>query len=248
MIIQIRNDKYDKLSETEKRVFDFLSENEENIQNLSITNIAQQTFSSIATVSRTIKKCGYSTISELRYAIENNSVVFENAYLTNEILAKSYRECVHTLDNIKETSILKSVQFIKEAEKIIIYARGGTALLAEEMKMELQFIGYNAHVVSDITWMMKTDKFVSNKDLVIILSVMNSSLELIKVAKMAKKINAKLVSCSCNENKVLETYADVSIIGYSEPILEVPKVMISSRIPLMIINRTIIEYLITGKY
>ena len=48
MIFQISKELYDQLSETEKYIVDFISENEEKIPFLSITNIADKTFSSSA--------------------------------------------------------------------------------------------------------------------------------------------------------------------------------------------------------
>ncbi len=62
MIFQIDKTIYEQLSETE-HIVDFISQNEDN---LSITNIADKTFSSPA-LSRTIQKCGFKGIAELHY-------------------------------------------------------------------------------------------------------------------------------------------------------------------------------------
>lgn len=247
MIIQIPKETYNMLSEAEKKVLRFLSENEADILSMSITNIARKSFTSISTVSRTIKKCGYDSISELRYFIQNHNTVLEPTYLTNDIFAKSYRECIMTLDNIKEASILTCADYLQTADKIVVYARGGTALIAEEFKMELQFLGYNVHVVSDVTWMLKTDKLITSKDTVFILSVQCSDAELVTAAKMAKKVNANLIVCGCQENILLKKYADVFLVGHSEYILNNTTMKIKSRMPLTILCRTIVEYLIANE-
>lgn len=69
MIIDIKKDVYQSLSESEKKVIDFLNRNEQLIPELSITKMAEKTFTSSATISRTIQKCGFSGINELRYKI-----------------------------------------------------------------------------------------------------------------------------------------------------------------------------------
>src|SRR5699024_4791546 len=69
MIFQIDKTIYEQLSETERYIVDFIIQNENKISYLSITNIADKTFSSPATVSRTIQKCGFKGIAELRYLI-----------------------------------------------------------------------------------------------------------------------------------------------------------------------------------
>lgn len=55
MIFQIDKTIYEQLSETERYIVDFISQNEDKISYLSITNIADKTFSSPATVSRKFK-------------------------------------------------------------------------------------------------------------------------------------------------------------------------------------------------
>ena len=66
MSIAIDKKIYANLSSTEKTIIDFIFENQKNILNMSITNIAKKTNVSAPTVSRTIQKCGYNGISELR--------------------------------------------------------------------------------------------------------------------------------------------------------------------------------------
>lgn len=243
MIIQISKEVYDNLSDSEQQVINYLNENEASIPLMSITTIAEKTFTSPATVSRTIQKCGFRGISELRYKISKRAEHTDDSYVVNKVLNKSYKECVKTIDNICVTNILKIIEYVKAAEKIFIYARGFTALVADELCMQLQLLGYNALVVKDVTWMVKTDKLVNANDLVIILSVMNTTPELASSARMAKRTGAKVVICCCKEGTPLERYSDVSIIGYAETITSNKTITVISRIPLYIITRTIVEYL-----
>lgn len=50
MIFQIDKTIYEQLSETEQYIVDFISQNEDKISYLSITNIADKTFSSMPEV------------------------------------------------------------------------------------------------------------------------------------------------------------------------------------------------------
>lgn len=244
MIIQIDKDVYQKLSESERCVIDFLNKNEDKIPFLSITNIADKTFTSSATVSRTIQKCGFQGISELRYKISQQDKRHdESPYVVNNILAKSFRECTKTIDNICITSILQAIEYIKKAERIFIYSRGFTALIAEEFQMYLQLLGYNAIIVKDVMWMNNTDKIVTKNDTIIILSVRGSTPELAASARAAKHIGAKVIICSCKTITDFEKFSDIVIVGHAEQIMKVSGLTVYSRIPLLIITRTIIEYI-----
>lgn len=246
MIIQIEKALYEKLSDSEKNVVDFLNKHEDKIPFMSITNIAEKTFTSSATVSRTIQKCGFQGISELRYKISEstqNTEKDDSPYVVNNILAKSFRECTKTIDNICITSILQTIKYMKEAKRIYIYARGFTALIAEEFQMYLQLLGFDAIIVKDVMWMNNTDKIITKNDLVIILSVRNSTPELANSARAAKKKGVKVITICCKTPTDLEQYSDITIIGYTEKIMNACGQIVYSRIPLLIITRTIIEYI-----
>ena len=245
MIINVDKDLYEKLSEAELNVVDFINKHADKISVMSITTIAEKTYTSIATVSRTIQKCGFRGISELRYKMSQmepnkNST---SPYAVNTILSKSFREATETIDNISITSIFKTIKYMKEAKRILIYARGFTSLVAEEFQMYLQLLGYNAVIVKDVMWMLNTDKIVKKEDVVFFLSIRNSTQELAESACEAKRKGAKVIVCCCTTPTSLEKYADVCIIGHTEQILQTSGQMVYSRVPLSIITRTIIEYI-----
>ena len=103
MIIQINKTVYQSLSESERCVIDFINQNEAKIPLLSITSIADKTFTSPATVTRAIQKCGFQGITELRYKLSQDTKdeqTLRSPYAVNEILDKSFRECTKTIDNL----------------------------------------------------------------------------------------------------------------------------------------------------
>ncbi|MGM0164484.1 MurR/RpiR family transcriptional regulator [Enterococcus sp. DIV1059_2] len=246
MIIDLNKEIYQRLSSSERSVIDFLNKNELLIPKLSITKIAEKTYVSSATVSRTIQKCGFSGINELRYKISQHKQEkssFDTPYVVNNILAKSFRECTKTIDAIDSSSIYQIIEHIKAAQKIFIYARGFTALIADEFQMYLQLLGYNAIIVKDSMWMKNTAQIVTSDDIIIILSLRNSTPELVESAKNAQKIGAKVITICCKSKTNLENYSDITIIGHTEKIMEVSGLTVFSRIPLLVITRTIIEYI-----
>ncbi|GCF94967.1 transcriptional regulator [Enterococcus florum] len=246
MIIQLKRENYEALSDSERKVIDFINKNEAKIPELSITKMAEKTFTSSATISRTIQKCGFSGIGELRYKIsqqQQSRDTYDAPYVVNNILAKSFRECTQTIDAISSTAIFQTIEYIKRAQRIFIYARGFTGLIAEEFQMYLQLLGYNAIIVKDVKWMDKTHEIVTKEDMIIILSLRNSTPELAESAKSAQRIGAKVVSCCCKSPTDLEKYSDVTIIGHTEKVMSASGLQVYSRVPLLIITRTIIEYI-----
>lgn len=246
MIININKEQHDKLSDSEKRVVDYLNKNEAKIPELSITMLAKKTFTSSSTVSRTIQKCGFTGINELRYKIthqQENKVTYDTPYVVNTILAKSFRECTETIDAINSLDIFQIVEFIKKSNRIFICARGFTALIAEELQMYLQLLEYNATIVKDVMWMDKFHNMISADDTLIVISLNNSTPELADVARKASHCGANVVTICCKANTILEKYSDITVIGHTEKIMDAHGLHVYSRIPLLVITRTIIEYI-----
>ena len=106
MPIKISDEDYLNLSESEKHVIDYLNDHEKELSDLSITMIAARTYTSLATVSRAIRKCGYNGISELRYSLQQRQPLYSPDSLSvNDILTQSLRECTRTIDNISKADL-----------------------------------------------------------------------------------------------------------------------------------------------
>lgn len=108
---------------------------------------------------------------------------------------------------------------------------------------QFEDVHYDAVIVKDVMWMKKTERIVTNDDMIIILSVRNSTVELLESAIKARAIGAKVITCICKDNTELEKYSDVTIVGHTEQIMDVSGLKVYSRVPLLIITRTIIEYI-----
>ena len=108
MIINLNENIIKKLTKTEYEIVKFINNNQKILQDLSIVDIAFETFSSPATVSRAIRKCGINGFNELRYKLtsknENN-----NVHNIGEIINKSLIEARSSIENISLTNVLKII-------------------------------------------------------------------------------------------------------------------------------------------
>lgn len=242
MDINCRNDR--KLTVAEQTVVDYIRQNEQLVAELTITDIAERAFVSPATVSRAIRKCGYESLTELRYKIAAQDKLRANLTLVNEILAKSYEECIRTLENIQINAIMRVADYIRKARRIFIIGCGITSLVAQEFEFQLQCQGYNVWSISDSEMLKRMDRLANEGDLVFIFSVANSTPELAVAAQLSKDKKARVVVCCCKEGTALEEIADEFILGYSSVIAPNYRYGSTSRVALQIITRTIIEYLI----
>lgn len=231
------------LTEAEQAVVACINKAGQNITEMNISDIASAAFVSISTVSRTIRKCGYGNLAEMRFKLSESNHEMESSNLINKVLATSYKECTTTIESIQIKSIFQIADYIKRAGKIFVVGRGLTSLVAQEFEFQLQCQRFPVWTISDSEMLKRMDRITRSGDLVIIFSVANSTPELAIAASLSKQNGANVVVCCCKKNTEIERLADVFVWGRSTPILPNKLYGSTSRLALHIISRTIIEYL-----
>lgn len=243
MLIQLDEKREKNLTPSERCVVDFINQNGTKAMDMSVRDLAEAAYVSSATVSRAIRKCGYTNLAELRIRLSDQSQAASQPGMINEILQKSYDECVKTIENIRVPDVLTVTQHLKEARRIYIIACGSTALVAHEFEFQLNCLGYNVYVLSDAQIMRKIDRIISPEDVALIFTVNNSTVELAIAAELAHSKGAFIATCCCKEGTPLEDFSDVVIYGYSQYISPNKELGCTSHVGLLVIMRTLVEYL-----
>lgn len=125
MIIELSPNILENLSKTELEIVNFINDNEERLSELSIVDIAFETYSSPSTVSRAIRKCGINGFNELRYKL-TQKVENKEIHDLNEIMNKSLIEATSVIEHMSLTNLLNILHTMRDAkrknERILIFA------------------------------------------------------------------------------------------------------------------------------
>ncbi len=247
MLIYVENCKFKKISQAEKNVINWINEHSNNIWKYSITEIANETFVSTATVSRLIRKCGYKSISELKFSASNKAHDSLNLDKVSNIVKNLSIECEETINSFIVSDIHRIIKEIETSKRILIIARGNTALIARYFEVQLTLLGYNAALLSDSVILNHSEKLFKRTDLVIIFTVKNSTPELCIAAKNAKQSNAKVVTCSCIEDTPLKKYSHIYLGARNKNQSIIKQYNMMSNLPLHLISRIMVDYLVKEK-
>lgn len=123
MIIALDAQAMEKLTKTELEIINFINDHEDILPEMSIVDIAFETYSSPSTVSRAIRKCGLNGFNELRYRSVNKAES-EEIQSMNELLNKTLIEAQKVLERISLTDILAIIKCLDHAHQISVFARG----------------------------------------------------------------------------------------------------------------------------
>jgi DNA-binding MurR/RpiR family transcriptional regulator len=244
MLINIDRHIMETLSKTEVSIIQYINDNEKELSSMSIVDIAFETFTSPATVSRAIRKCGINGFNELRYKL-NLPKDNKDLISINEIMKKTLVEANEVLQRISLKDVLDVVNEITGAvdKQIYVFGRGPTEQVVREFALRLQLLGYNVLATEDPTIMVKLSQR-SNNQLVILFSLKGETRELIKVAENCYLNKVNLVVITCASSSPLLKYASHYLLGYYHKKIAIKEFDVTSRIPLSMISRIIIDYLV----
>ena len=242
MIIKLDGEKLAMLTGTEKNIVKYINANVDKLSYMSIGDIAQETFSSPASISRAVRKCGLSGFNELRYLIAAKKSDHKLADFT-DIVDKSQIEVANTLERISIDEINRTVELIKSSRKIYVVASGLSALVGEEFSLRLGILGYFLFNLSDPNIIKKFSPYIQPDELSIVFSLNGSAPEQIEFVEQVASKGGRVVACCCNPESRLVEYSTVFLNGYKHSHISITAFEVTSRRPLYVISRLIIDYL-----
>lgn len=245
MLIRLENDALNRFTNTEKDIITFINANARQISTMSISEVAEATYSSPATVSRTIKKCGIAGFAELRYMVAHHAEAKQHATDINEIFNKSLTETVNTIGNLSTETILEAVTLIKKATKLFIFSKGLSDHVTYELSLKLQLLGKSVVFNADSSTMQELANQADRNSVLILLSMSGTTPELVTAAETGSMLGAKIITITCAPPEMhLNRLAQVRLRGYSHKKRSFPRVDVTSRLPLYVISRILMDYLV----
>lgn len=242
MLIELNKSIVSNLTKTELEIIKYINDNEERMPELSIVDIAFDTFSSPSTVSRAVRKCGVNGFNELRY---RSSMQADEKEVSNmaDVMNKSLIEAQRVIEQTSVSSVLEIIKVMNQASRIYVIARGLTEYVGEEFSLKLQLLGYNSVFIRDPNIMRRKSQQLKADELLLIFSLNGRTRELIQSAENANTCSAKVITCCCSESSPLLELSDHSIVGYRDANDSIKEYEVASRLSLQMIARIVIDYI-----
>ncbi|GHN55716.1 hypothetical protein ME803_16650 [Lactobacillus delbrueckii] len=146
-----------------------------------------------------MKKQGYSGYTEFRQSALRNSDQPRYEILTKvnekirKVIIKNQTELENTIELLDENVIEDSVQEVINANKVYIFARGLSELIAQEMIIKLQLLGKIVQMHDDPEIMRTISKNISADSVGIFITLNGNTQELVDVARNLMLISHKLL-------------------------------------------------------
>ncbi|MBW3058560.1 MurR/RpiR family transcriptional regulator [Spiroplasma poulsonii] len=181
------------------------------VPDITIKEMAEYSYTSVATINRFTKFLGLDGYKELIHIIKyfNHNLAGEESIMAGEsnnaLIVNTYHNIVRSLHETfrlglkqKET-INKVITHLKTAHRIVFFAVGGTYNVAKDFQEKLLCVGFNIITVNDFHNGYFLAQQLNADDLAFFVSYSGETLDLIKLAKICQQ-NKTLIVVVCRQS------------------------------------------------
>jgi len=215
-------------SDSEREVAKYILENRNNICKMSIHELAKNTYSSSSTILRLCKKIGFhgfadfkiSFNSELSKNVDSSTIDNLDFPFSQE---DSYENIIDNIFKLYTTSIADAIdkfnlqqmevitKHLLSSSIIDIYGQGSSQASAYEFKSKMLRLGKIIHLESSYIEQMHQAINSNSSHYAIVISHSGNSPETLKVTKILKNNNIRILAITNNKDTILAKVAEDKI-------------------------------------
>ncbi|WP_269411947.1 MurR/RpiR family transcriptional regulator [Lentibacillus daqui] len=244
---RVKNE-HESLSETERYLIDYMKQHINAIPQISIVKLSEQANVSTATIVRTMQKLGYSGFTAFKIHLKDEfdaspafSAVEKIDKEIKEAILKNEQEVIKTIELLDSGTIEDALQKIIHSNKITIFARGFSELIAKEMMVKFQLLGKSCELHDDPNIIRTISKKIDKRNIVIFVSLNGKTEELVEAASNCQKNAVSTILLTANQNSPLYELCEISLVGFKSKKSYFPDYEVRSRLPIQVIARIILD-------
>lgn len=211
-IISCITDRFVELTATEKRIAQFILDDVQSAAALPISEMARQTQTSQASITRFARAIGCKDVRELKVKLAQSLAVGQRFILDVpdlEGVQGIYETIINVLDinrrALNPESLNKAVTWLSNARQILALGMGGgSTICAQELQFRLFRLGLPIVSQSDGLLVRMMSASVSPNDIVVALSLGGFTPEVVESAAIARQYGAKIIAITPPETPLAQ--------------------------------------------
>lgn len=202
-------EKIKSFSTTDMRIYNYILKHSIQFPYMSIRELADEIPTSTASIMRFVKKMGYDSFPELKYAYkkEEKEASFHIVNELDEII-----DCLKKFNTPYYQDLFKEVAYILgNANMIIFDGMGDSAKIAEYAARRFSVNGFFSAALTDPYQKVSMD---GTNIVVVMLSISGNTVELIRKANAYKAAGSTLITITASDDNTLAKMSDHHISYY----------------------------------
>ncbi|MBY4888401.1 MurR/RpiR family transcriptional regulator [Pantoea sp. DY-15] len=205
-------------SPTLQKLGDFILTDPQKVLYLTITELARETDTSEASVTRLCRHLGCKGYTEFKMAlaldVQHNQPAAVASGDSIDMLVEETVQALRDTGKFINREILQSaVEALHQAKTIQIYGVAASAITGEYLHYRLLRLGKSAQLFGDMHRAAMNASTLREGDLVIAISASGSTKDVMHVVKLAKKQNARVLMLSNTLRSPMGSLADMLLVA-----------------------------------
>lgn len=211
---------YDDFYPQEKKVADYVIAHAHDVVNMNNSELAKACETSVATISRFVKKCGVESFHQFKVVLARDVVLGEDVQVSStisledvhtsiaNIQANKINEIKATLSLLDEEQLKEVVALLSKASMIQIVAVGNTIPVAINAQYMFNEIGLRAMAGTIWETQLAFSMTLTPQDVMIAISNTGESKDVVKMICNAREGGAKVIAITNNPQSTIASLAD----------------------------------------
>lgn len=205
-------------SPTLQKLGDFILTEPQKVLYLTITELARETDTSEASVTRLCRHLGCKGYTEFKMALaldvqHNQPAVIASGDSIDMLVEETVQALRDTGKFINREVLQQAVEALHQAHSIQIYGVAASAITGEYLHYRLLRLGKAAQLFGDMHRAAMNASTLKQGDLVIAISASGSTKDVMHVVKVAKKQNAQVLMLSNTLRSPMGNLADMLLVA-----------------------------------
>jgi len=210
---------YDDMGRAEKRIADWITQHNDQLFTLSITELAAKCDCGEATIVRFARRLGLTGYQELKISLARES---GNQRISGSVSAEdSPFEVFEKVANgielslemtkkvLKPEKLSKAAEAIINADRVVIYGLGNSSSVAQDMQHKLMRAGINAVAYSDNHMQAISASHLGEKDVAVGISHSGSSKDIVEALRLARERGAVTIAITNQGRSPVTKQSDI---------------------------------------
>lgn len=198
--------RYDTLTTVEKRIADYILLHEEEIPNLSTSELADKAQTATSAIVRCCKSLGFEGYPQLKLALaaelsKNRQLNYApyifpedtSAQVMEKVFSANVKALHDTADQLNQTQIEHILDRLAAARHICLYGVGTSASMVTELQYRLMQLGYDAFAYTDPVSMRISTLNLDKQDVAFAISYSGRTEPTVQAMELAKESGAETI-------------------------------------------------------
>ena len=218
----------DSLSPKEKQIAQFIIDYPEEVVEMSIEQLAKVCRTSVSSVVRLCKNCGYSGFKELcrmlsgDLAAASSVISYQDirpgdspASVFRNICLSNMKAIENTLMMAEDAAIDQAVKLLCQAGRIDFYGMGTSALVALDAHNKFLRTGKMVMANADFHVQLLTATSLKKGDVAVLISYSGETYDIVTLADQIRHTGCSIITITSYGKNSLSEYADVKLHSLS---------------------------------